>query len=121
MNSLPTATTSRPADNTEVLSQRFPEQGEVTLETTQGEIPGARHKGSKLPAGYADESRSKLGSQSDIVLEPSNVSDSGRQPLTKEGEKPVPMTSVRPEASDNLLEALHGASIDEEHGIVMSA
>ena len=31
------------------------------------------------------------------------------------------MTSVHPEASDNLLEALRGTSIDEEHRTVMSA
>ena len=30
-------------------------------------------------------------------------------------------TSVHPEALDNLLEALDGASIDEEHRTVMSA
>ena len=30
------------------------------------------------------------------------------------------MTSVAPEASDSLLEALHGASIDEEHHTLMS-
>ena len=33
----------------------------------------------------------------------------------------MPMTSVHPEASDNLLEALQGASIDEEHHTIMSA
>ena len=33
----------------------------------------------------------------------------------------MPMASVHPEASDNLLEALRGASIDEEHHTVMSA
>ena len=33
----------------------------------------------------------------------------------------MPMTSVHPEASDNLLEALRGASIDEEHRTIMSA
>ena len=31
------------------------------------------------------------------------------------------MTSVHPEASDNLLEALRGASINEEHRTIMSA
>ena len=31
------------------------------------------------------------------------------------------MASVHPEAPDNLLEALRGASIDEEHRTVMSA
>ena len=62
MNSLPTATTPQPADDTEVLSQRLPEQGEVTLETPQGGIPDAGHAGYKIPADCADESRSKLGS-----------------------------------------------------------
>ena len=33
----------------------------------------------------------------------------------------MPMTSVHLEASGNLLEALHGASIDEEHRTIMSA
>ena len=33
----------------------------------------------------------------------------------------MPMTSVHPEVSDNLLEALRGASIDEEHRTIMSA
>ena len=31
------------------------------------------------------------------------------------------MTSVHPEASDNLLEALRSNSIDEEHRTIMSA
>ena len=33
----------------------------------------------------------------------------------------MPAVSVQPEAPDNLLEALNGASIDEEHRTVMSA
>ena len=33
----------------------------------------------------------------------------------------MPMASVYPEASDNLLEVLRGASIDEEHRTIMSA
>ena len=33
----------------------------------------------------------------------------------------MPMASVHPEASDNLLEALRGASIGEEHRTIMSA
>ena len=33
----------------------------------------------------------------------------------------MPVSSVHPEAPDNLLEALHGASIDEEHRTIMSA
>ena len=33
----------------------------------------------------------------------------------------MPVASVHPEAPDNLLEALRGASIDEEHHTIMSA
>ena len=33
----------------------------------------------------------------------------------------MPVTSVHPEAPDNLLEALRGAFIDEEHHTIMSA
>ena len=33
----------------------------------------------------------------------------------------MPVSSVYPEALDNLLEALRGASIDEEHHTIMSA
>ena len=33
----------------------------------------------------------------------------------------MPVSSVYPEAPDNLLEALRGASIDEEHRTIMSA
>ena len=36
------------------------------------------------------------------------------------GEPPVPMNCVHPEESDNLLEALRGASIDEGHRTLMS-
>ena len=41
--------------------------------------------------------------------------------LPKGGKTPVPGTSVHPEALDNLLGALHNASIDEEHRTIMSA
>ena len=33
----------------------------------------------------------------------------------------MPAASVQPEAPDNLLEVLNGASIDEEHRTIMSA
>ena len=33
----------------------------------------------------------------------------------------MPATPIQPEAPDNLLEALQGASIDEEHHTIMSA
>ena len=49
------------------------------------------------------------------------VPESGRRPLRKKGETATPVTSVQPEAPDNLLEALNGGSIDEEYRTVMSA
>ena len=64
---------------------------------------------------------SKFGPQPNTAPDPPVVPDSVRGPLTKGGEPSVPMVSVHPEASDNLLEALHSASIDEEHRTIMSA
>ena len=49
------------------------------------------------------------------------VPDSGGRPLVREGEPSVSRTSVATEAPDCLLEALRGASIDEEHRTLMSA
>ena len=49
------------------------------------------------------------------------VPESGRRSPVKGGQPPVPVSSVHPEAPDNLLEALRGASIDEEHRTIMSA
>ena len=48
------------------------------------------------------------------------VPDSGGQPLIREGGPSVSRTSVAPEAPDCLLEALRGASLDEEHCTLMS-
>ena len=49
------------------------------------------------------------------------VPDSGRRSPIKGGQPSVPVSSVQPEAPDNLLEALHSASIDEKHHTIMSA
>ena len=119
-DSLPTASSPHPTDNVEVLSQRAPNQGEVVLEAPQGDIPDAGRKGSKTPMG-SDDGGSKFGPQPNTTPEPPVVPDSVRQPLAKRGKPPVPMASVHPEASDNLLETLRGASIDEEHRTIMSA
>ena len=119
MNSLPTATSSRPTDDTEVLSWRMPEQEGTVEETHQGEILGAGHMGDENPMDYADGSHNKSGSQPVTVPEPIKVPDSSKQSLVKEGEPAVPMTSAQPEASDNLLEVLRGASIEDEHHTLM--
>ena len=81
----------------------------------QGDVPDPGRKGSKTPMG------SEFGPQPNTAREPPVVPDSVRRPPIKRGKPPVPMASVHPEASDNLLEALRGASIDEEHRTTMSA
>ena len=120
MNSLPTATSPRPMDDTKVLSRRMPEQEARVQEMPQGKISGARYMGDENPMDYADGSHNKSGSQPVTAPEPTKVPDSSKQSLAKEGESAMPMTSAQPEASDNLLEVLRGASIDDEHRTLMS-
>ena len=57
----------------------------------------------------------------DSAPEPAMVPESGRRPLRKKGKTVTPAAPVQPEAPDNLLEALEGASIEEEHRTIMSA
>ena len=120
IDSLPTASSPRPGDDTEVLSQRIPDQGETVLEMPQGKIPDAGHMGGKTPMDSDDGGHSKSGPQPDTAPEPPVVPDSGRQPPAKGGEPSVPMTPVYPEASNNLVEALQSASLDEGHRTLMS-
>ena len=77
MNSLPTATTPQPADDTKMLSQRLSDRGEADLEAPQGGIPDVGLAGFKIPADRVDESRSKPDSQPNTVPEPPVVPDSG--------------------------------------------
>ena len=98
-----------------MLSQNDPSQEEVVLEAPQGDLSDSRRKGEKPPKG------SKSGPGPDTALEPSMVPKSGRRPPSKKGKPTTPVTSVQPEAPDNLLEVLNGASIDEEHRTIMSA
>ena len=102
-------------DNAEVLSQGAPSRGETVLEAPQGDLPDSGSKGSKAPGG------SKFGTQPDTAPEPPVVPDSGRRPPSKRGNTLMPVTAVHPEAPDNLLGALRGTSIDEEHRTIMSA
>ena len=119
MNSLPTATSPRLVDDTEVLSRRMPEKEVMAPGMPQGKISGAGHMGDENPMDYADGSHNKSGSQPVTAPEPTKVPDSSKQSLAKEGEPAVPMTSAQPEASDNLLEVLRGASIEDEHRTLM--
>ena len=113
--SLPTATSPRPTDDTEVLSQKVASQEEVVPEAPQGDLSDPRPKGGKALEG------SKSGPGPDTAPEPSVIPESGRRPPHKKGKPTTPAASVQPEAPDNLLEVLNGASMDEEHRTVMSA
>ena len=90
-------------------------QEEVVLEAPRGDLPNSRPKGGKAPEG------SKSGPRPDAAPEPSMVPKSDRRLPHKKGKPTTPVTSVHPEAPDNLLEVLNGASINEEHRTVMSA
>ena len=113
--SLPTASSPLPTDDAEVESQKGLDQEEVVLEAPQGDLPDSRPKGGKAPKG------SKSGPGPDTAPEPSSVPESGGRRLHKKGKPATPVTSIHPDAPDNLLEALNNASINEEHRTVMSA
>ena len=90
----------RDADDAEVGSQRGTHPEEEAPEVPQGNLPDF------VP---------------DSAPEPAVVPESGGRPLRKKGKTVTPAASVQPEAPNNLLEALNGASIEEEHRTVMSA
>ena len=113
--SLPTASSPRPTDDAEVESQKGLDHEEVVPEAPQGDLLDSRPKGDKTPKG------SKSGPGPDTAPEPSVIPESGRRPPRKKGKPTMPAASVQPEAPENLLEVLNGASIDKEHHNVMSA
>ena len=100
MDSLPTASTPRDADDAEVGSREGTRPEEEAPEVPQGNL-------SDFAPDSAPES----------VVAP----ESGGWPLRKKGKTVTPAASVQLEAPDSLLQALNGASIKEEHRTVMSA
>ena len=113
--SLPTASSPRPTDDAEVESQKGLNQEEVVLEAPQGDLRDSRPKGDEAPEG------SKSGPGPNTAPEPLVIPESGRRPPRKKGKPTMPAASVQPEAPENLLEVLNGASINEEHHTIMSA
>ena len=95
MDSLPTASTPRDADDAEVGSWEGTLQEEEAPKVPQGNLP-------------------------DFAPEPVVAPGSGGRPLRKKGKTVTPAAPVQPEAPDSLLEALNGAPIKEEHRTVMS-
>ncbi len=100
MDSLPTASTPRDADNAEVGSQEGTHQEEEAPEVSQDNLPD-----------FAPDS----------APEPTVARESGGRPLHKKGKTATLAASVQPKVPDNLLEVLNSASIEEEHHTVMSA
>ena len=100
MDSLPTASTPCDADDAEVGSQEGTHQEERAPEVSRDNLPD-----------FAPDS----------APEPTVTPESGGRPLRKKGKTETPAASVQPNVPDNLLEALNGASIKEEHRTVMSA
>ena len=109
------ASSPLPTDDAEVESRKGLNQEEVVLEVPQGDLPDSRSKGDETSQG------SKSGPRPDTAPEPSKVLESGGGPPSKRSKSIVSAASVQPEAPDNLLEVLNGASINEEHRTVMSA
>ena len=80
----------------------------------------AGHTGEKAPMETSDGGHIQFGPRPDTIPETYTALESSEQPPPKGGGVPIPpVTSVHPEAPDNLLEALRGASIVEEHRILM--
>ena len=100
MDSLPTASTPRDADDAEVGSREGTRQEEEAPKVPQGNLPD-----------FAPDS----------APEPVVAPESGGWPLHKKGKTVTLAASVQLEAPDSLLEALNGVSIKEEHRTIMSA
>jgi hypothetical protein len=114
VNSVPPAVSPRTADDAEVASRQALGQEEEVPEEPQGNLPDSRSEGDKTPQG------SKSGFKPDTAPESSTVPDRGRRTPAKRSKPIETVSSVQPEAPDNLLEVLEGASIDEEHRTIMS-
>ena len=99
VDSILTASTPRAAEDAKVGSREGTHQEEAP-EVPQGSLPD-----------FASGS----------TLEPAVAPESGRWPLRKKGKTVTPAAPVQLEAPDNLLEALNGASVEEEHRTIMSA
>ena len=86
----------------------------------EGETSAAGHMGEQIPMETSDGGHIQSGPQPNTIPETYTAPESGIQPPLKGGGVPIPpVTSVQPGAPDNLLEALRGASIVDEHRVLM--
>ena len=64
----------------------------------------------------------QFGPQPNTIPETHMALDSGEQPPSKDGGAPLPpVAPVHPGAPDNLMEVLRGASVVDEHRVLMGA
>src|SRR4051812_36629238 len=103
----------RGADDAKVAPRQASGREEMVLEEPQGNPPDPRSEGDETLQG------SKSGFVPDTAPD-STVLVRGGQTPSKRSKPSEPTTFVQPEAPDNLLEVLEGATIDEEHRTVMS-
>ena len=113
-------------DDTEVLSRRTaPSRGiaqDDVREAPQGETSAAGHMGEQIPMETGGEGRIQFGPRPNTIPETNTAPESSEQPPSKEGGAPIPLVvPVQPGAPDNLMEALRGASIVDEHRVLMGA
>ena len=113
-------------DDTEVLSRRTaPSRAgakDAVREAPQGETSAARHVGEQIPMETSEEGRIQFGPQPDTIPEVHMAPESGEHPPLKEGGVPIPSVApVHPGALDDQMEALRGASVEDEHRVLMSA
>ena len=101
----------------------FPGRGEVPEiigVTPHDDSSDAGHTGEKAPMETGDGVRVPFGPQPDTIPEIYTAPGSSERHSPRGGNVPVPpVTSVQPEAPDNLLEALRGASSEDEHRVLM--
>ena len=113
-------------DDAEALSRRDdPSRGgtqDAVREAPRGEASTIGHMEGMIPMETGEEGRIQLGPQPDVIPETHTAPESGGQPSLKEGGAPFPpVVPVHPGAPDNLMEALRGASVMDEHRVLMGA
>ena len=118
--SAPTAYSPKDKGDAEVLSRRTSLGWGEAQEVPEGEASVAGHQGEPILMETGGEGRIQFGPQPDSIQETDTAPESGMQPPSKEGGMPIPpVTPVQPGAPDDMLEALRGASIVDEHRILM--
>ena len=112
-------------DDTEVLSWRTALEGgaqDAVWEAPQGETSTVGHMGEPIPMEIGVEGCIQFGPPPNTIPEAHMAPESGERPPLKEGGVPLPPVAlVHPVAPDNLMEALRGASVMDEHRVLMGA